>query len=73
MNFFKRISQQVAFEQLKQKFQEELVLMLPDQTRPFQIKSDASKYASGAILMQANVNGDRHPHAYMSKFFSPAK
>jgi len=47
--------------------------MLPDQTRPFQIESDASKYASGAVLMQTNVNGDRHPCAYLSKSFSPAK
>ena len=43
-------NRQVAFQQLKQKFQEEPVLMLPDQMRPFQIESDASKYASGAVL-----------------------
>ena len=52
---------------------EEPVLLLPDQTRPFQIESDASKYASGAVLMQTDINGDRHPCAYMSKSFSPAE
>ena len=52
---------------------EEPVLLLPDQTRPFQIKSDASKYASGAVLMQTDINGDQHPCAYMSKSFSPAE
>jgi hypothetical protein len=31
--------------------------MLPDQTRPFQIESNASKYASGAVLMQTDING----------------
>jgi hypothetical protein len=66
-------NQQVAFEQLKQKFQEEPVLILPDQTRPFQIESDTSKYASGAVLMQTDINGDQHPCAYISKSFSPAK
>jgi len=66
-------NQQIAFDKLKQKFLEELVLLLPDQTRPFQIESDASKYASGAVLMQTDVNGDRHPCAYLSKSFSPAE
>ena len=37
---------------------EEPVLLLPDQTQPFQIESDTSKYASGAILMQTDINGD---------------
>ena len=66
-------NQQVAFEQLKHKFQEEPVLIRPDQTRPFQIESDTSKYASGAVLMQTDINGDQHPCAYISKSFSPAK
>ena len=52
---------------------EEPVLLLPDQTRPFQIESDASKYALGAVLMQTDINGDRHPCAYMSKSFSPTE
>ncbi len=65
---------QLAFDKLKQWFMEEpVLLLLPDQTRPFQIKSDASKYASGAVLMQTDINGDWHPCAYMSKSFSPAK
>ena len=34
------------------------MLMMPDQTKPFQIGTDASKYASGAILTQTNTNGD---------------
>ena len=43
--------------------------MMPDQTKPFQIETDASKYASGAILTQTDVNGDRHPIAFLSKTF----
>jgi hypothetical protein len=41
-----------AFNLLKKKFTEEPVLMMPDPDRPFQIKADASKYASGAVLTQ---------------------
>ena len=61
---------QEAFLTLKQRFMEKPVLMMPDQTRPFQIKSDASKYASGAVLTQADSNGDRHLVAFMSKMFT---
>ena len=64
---------QLAFDKLKQCFMEEPVLLLPDQTQPFQIESDTSKYASGAVLMQTNINGDRHPCAYMSESFSPSE
>ena len=61
---------QRAFEELKRHFTEELVLMMPDQTKPFQIECDASKYASGAVLTQVNGNGNRHPCAFISKTFS---
>ena len=41
-----------VFEELKKCFTEEPVLIMPDHTKPFQIESDASKYASGAVLSQ---------------------
>jgi RNase H-like domain found in reverse transcriptase len=44
--------------------------MMPDHSKPFQIKSDASKYASGAVLTQMDINGDRHPVAFLSKTFT---
>ena len=44
--------------------------MMPDQSQPFQIEADASKYASGAVLTQMDSNGDRHPVAYFSKTFN---
>ena len=43
--------------------------MMPDQTKPFQIECDTSKYASGAVLTQTNGNGNRHPCAFISKMF----
>ena len=61
---------QKAFDMLKQKFTAEPVLMMPDQSRPYQIEADASKYASGAVLTQTDSNGDRHPVAFLSKTFS---
>ena len=64
---------QRAFDDLKKRFTEELVLMMPDQTWPFQIETDASKYATGAVLTQLDSNGDRHPISFISKTFSPAE
>ena len=64
---------QKAFDELKKRFTEEPVLMMPDQTKPFQIETDASKYATGAVLTQLDSNGDRHPISFISKTFSPAE
>ena len=46
---------------------------MPDHTQPFQIELDASKYATEAVLSQLDLNGDRHPVAFLSKTFSPAE
>jgi RNase H-like domain found in reverse transcriptase len=49
---------QEAFETMKKRFMEEPVLFMPNQSKPFQIKSDASKVATGAVLTQLDSNGD---------------
>ena len=64
---------QRAFDELKKRFTEEPVLMMPDKTKPFQIESDASKYATGAVLTQLDSNGDRHPISFISKSLSPTE
>src|SRR5271169_4111306 len=64
---------QTAFDTLKRKFTEEPVLIMPDHTKPFQIESDASKYASGAVLTQLDSNGDRHPVSFISQTFNDAE
>ena len=61
---------QSAFDMLKQRFTEEPILSMPDHSRPFQIESDASKYASGAILTQMDSNGNCHPVSFISKTFN---
>ena len=51
MNMFEWTKErQTAFETLKQKFQEQPILQLPDRQKPFLVETDASKYASGGIL-----------------------
>ena len=64
---------QQAFDDLKTRFTSEPVLMMPDQTKPFQIECNTSKYASGAVLTQLDSNGDRHLCAFISKMFSPTE
>ena len=46
------------------------MLLMPDHSKPFQIESDASKVATGAILTQTDLNKDRHPIAFLSQTFT---
>jgi RNase H-like domain found in reverse transcriptase len=46
---------------------------MPDQSKPFQIESDTSKVATGAVLTQLDSNGDQHFIASLSKTFSETK
>src|SRR5271155_4473791 len=61
---------EIAFQTLKQKLLADPVLKMPDTTRPFTIETDASKFASGAVLLQEDTNGDWHPCSYLSKSFN---
>ena len=49
------------------------MLHLPNFAASFAITTNASKFASGAILLQTDTNGEWHPCSYLSQFFSPAK
>jgi RNase H-like domain found in reverse transcriptase len=49
---------QNVFDTLKKQFMKEPVLLMPDQSKPFQIKSDTLKVASGTVLIQLNSNRD---------------
>jgi RNase H-like domain found in reverse transcriptase/Integrase zinc binding domain len=64
---------QEAFDTMKKRFTEEPVLLMPDQSKPFQIESDALKVATGMVLTQLDSNGDQHPVAFLSKTFSETK
>lgn len=62
-----------AFKTLKRMFLEAPVLLMPDNSKPFEIESDASKFASGAVLRQQDVNGDMHPCGYLFQSFDKAQ
>ena len=44
-----------------------------DENQPFEIECDASLFATGAVLLQRDTNGDKHPVAYYSKALNPAE
>ena len=60
---------ETAFKNLKERFAKTPVLLIPDPTKPFVIESDASKFATGAVLRQKDDNGDWHPCGYISHSF----
>lgn len=64
---------QSAFESLKKRFLEGPTLLMPDPSKPFLIESDTSKWATGAVLRQQDVNEDWHPCGYISNGLNPAK
>ena len=64
---------QVAFETLRTALCSAPVLKLPDPTQPYEIMTDASKMASGAVLMQRDVEGKLHPVAFYSSKHSDAE
>ena len=64
---------QSSFDSLKHLFLSKPVLHLPNLSAPFAVATNASKYTSGAILLQTDSNGDWHPCSYLSQSFSPAE
>lgn len=55
-----------AFHDLKQLLVSADVLAFPDFTKPFNLTTDASNYALGAVLSQGSI-GDDHPIAFISR------
>ena len=47
------------------------ILVLPDQDTRFQLETDTSGYATGAILSQLHDDEQWHPVGFMSKSLSP--
>ena len=59
-----------AFDRIKTLISEEPVLILPDVSKPFEIKTDASNYAIGGVLFQRGERGEERPVAFASRVLS---
>jgi hypothetical protein len=66
-------NQESVFRTLIHAFTTAPVLALPDHTRPFRLITDASDFATGAILEQPDALNQWHPIAYHSKSLQPAE
>ena len=62
-----------AFEALKEALVTAPALRLPDYDRPFEIHTDASKLALGAVLLQRDNKGNPFAVAYYSRKFQQAE
>ena len=60
-----------AFDALKLAFVSTLLLAHPDPRRPFQVETDSSDFAMGAVLSQPNDEGTLHPVSYYLRKFNP--
>ena len=66
-------TQDNTFKSLQNMLCGALVLVLPDYGKPFTLTTDASNFATGAILEQEDALGRSRPVAYFSKSFQPAE
>ncbi|GFY00627.1 retrovirus-related Pol polyprotein from transposon 17.6 [Trichonephila clavipes] len=64
--------QQNAFQTLKNSLTTPPVLKQADGTKPYIIRTDASNYALGAVLLQGE-GSDEHPIEYASRLLTPAE
>ena len=62
--------EQKAFDDLKAALTSDRVMAHPDPTKPYRLYTDASNYATGAILTQVDDAGVERPIHYVSKAFS---
>ena len=63
-------AQQEAFDTLKVKFTTNLILTTPDPDQPLRVETDASDYATGAILSMKCEDNKWRPCAFYSKSLS---
>ena len=66
-------TEDAAFQALKQLITLAPVLVLPDQSTCFQLETDASGYATGAVLSQLCKDEKWHPVGFTSKSLNPAE
>jgi RNase H-like domain found in reverse transcriptase/Reverse transcriptase (RNA-dependent DNA polymerase) len=62
-----------ALKTLLQRVQDDPVLHRPDYARPFELEVDTSQYATGAVLIQRDAEGQPRPVGYDSHTFNEAE
>jgi len=60
-------TQQKVFDELKKRFVEGPILVAADYMRPLHVESDASDFATGAVLSMLCEDEKWHPCAFLSK------
>ena len=65
--------QQRAFEELKERFTIELVLVTPDLDKEMRVEADASDFATGGVLSMKCEDERWRPVAYISKSLNKAE
>ena len=60
-------TQQKAFDQLKRRFVEGPILVAANYMHPLCVESDASDFATGAVLSMLCEDEKWHPCAFLSK------
>ncbi len=65
-----KAEQQAAFDLLKERFTTAPILAYPDNDKTFRLETDASDYATGAVL-SIEQNGKWHPVAFSSHSMTP--
>ena len=65
--------QQKAFEELKERFTIEPVLVTPDLDKEMRVEADASDFAMGGVLLMKCEDEKQRPVAYISKSLNEAK
>jgi len=68
-----RERQQKAFEELKERFTMEPVLVIPDLDKEMRVKADASDFVTGGVLSIKCKDEKWRPVAYISKLLNEAE
>jgi hypothetical protein len=74
VRFIWGLPQEDSFMKLKELITSAPVLVLPDDNLPFRLEADGSGIATGAVLLQQNVDDNAwHPIAFLSKALNPVE
>eukprot|EP00741_Cyanophora_paradoxa_P020574 tig00000227_g19860.t1 len=71
--YYRRFVENFSKVELKELLGRDIILRFPDFSKPFILQTDASTYAIGAILSQADDKGVERPLAFISRTLLPAE